>query len=76
MPQVSVITIHLAVFIGLSRTGEQSWLSVAQDGTLSVVSITTKRGKKVFKEMEMLEFESAVMEVRWPQQNSPHAKCV
>lgn len=26
--------------------------------------------------MEMLELESAEMEVKWPHQNSPHAKCM
>lgn len=75
MSPLRVITIHLAVFIGLSRTGDQSWLSVAQDETLSIVSVTIKR-KKIFKEMEMLQFESAVMGVKWPQQNSPHAECM
>lgn len=49
MSPLRVITIHLAVFTGLSRTGDQSWLRVAQDGTLSIVSVTIKRKKKFSK---------------------------
>lgn len=73
MSHLGVITIHLSVFIGLSRTGNQFWLSLAQNGTLS---LNHNKEERNFKEMEMLEFESAVMEVKWPQQSSPRAKCM
>lgn len=45
MSHLRVITIHLSVFIGLARTGDQFWLSLTQNETLSIVSITIKRKK-------------------------------